>query len=160
MPDRSDRPNILFIFTDQQRADTMACYGNSIINTPNLNALADKSFVFENCYVSSPICTPSRGTIMTGLWPHTHGASKNNIKLDDAVQTIADMLPDDYLKAYYGKWHLGNEVIKQHGFDEWLSIEDQYRAYYTSAQYHDVLSDYHHFLISHGFKPDDESEGN
>ena len=159
MPDRPDHPNILFIFTDQQRADTMACYGNTIINTPNLNALAGKSYVFDNCYVSSPICTPSRGTIMTGLWPHTHGAMKNNIKLDDSVQTIADMLPDDYLKAYYGKWHLGNEVIRQHGFDEWLSIEDQYREYYTDPEYREVLSDYHHFLVANGFKPDTESEG-
>ena len=61
-----DCPNILFIFTDQQRADTMACYGNTLIHTPNLNALADGSFVFENAYVSTPICAPSRSTIMTG----------------------------------------------------------------------------------------------
>ena len=71
-------PNILFIFTDQQRADTMACYGNELIDTPNLNALANRSFVFENAYVSSPICTPSRSTIMTGTWPHTNGCIKNN----------------------------------------------------------------------------------
>ena len=55
-----DRPNLVYIFTDQQRADTMAAYGNDWIQTPNLNRLADDSFVFENAYVSSPICTPSR----------------------------------------------------------------------------------------------------
>ncbi len=157
MPD--GHPNILFIFTDQQRADTMACYGNTLIRTPNLNALASRSFVFENGYVSSPICTPSRATIMTGLWPHTSGCLKNNIHLDPSVPTIADMLPDDYLTAYYGKWHLGNEVIKQHGFDEWVSIEDQYREYYNNPDYLWVMSDYHHFLTNKGYTPDKESEG-
>ena len=159
MPERPEKPNILFIFTDQQRADTMACYGNSMISTPNLNALADGSFVFENGYVSAPICTPSRSTIMTGLWPHVSGCLKNNVRLEDSVQTIADMLPDDYHTAYYGKWHLGNEVIKQHGFDEWLSIEDQYRDYYTDPKYYEVLSDYHHYLIEKGYAPDKESQG-
>ena len=62
----SNKPNLLFIFTDQQRADTMSCYGNDLIETPNLNRFADSSFVFENAYVSTPICTPSRSTIMTG----------------------------------------------------------------------------------------------
>ena len=153
------RPNILFIFTDQQRADTMACYGNDLIRTPNLNALASRSFVFENGYVSSPICTPSRSTIMTGLWPHVSGCLKNNIRLEDSVSTIADLLPQDYRTAYYGKWHLGNEVILQHGFDEWVSIEDQYREYYTEDKHLSVFSDYHHFLMDKGHVPDKESEG-
>ena len=153
------RPNILFIFTDQQRADTMACYGNDLISTPNLNALASRSFVFENGYVSSPICTPSRSTIMTGLWPHVSGCLKNNIRLEDSVSTIADLLPQEYRTAYYGKWHLGNEVILQHGFDEWVSIEDQYREYYTDEEHLSVFSDYHHFLVDRGHVPDKESEG-
>ena len=153
------QPNILFIFTDQQRADTMACYGNDLIETSNLNSLAAGSFVFENGYVSSPICTPSRSTILTGLWPHVNGCLKNNIRLDESVQTIADLLPPEYHTAYYGKWHLGNEVIRQHGFDEWVSIEDQYREYYTAEEHLSVLSDYHHFLVERGHEPDKESEG-
>ena len=63
------KPNLLFIFTDQQRADTLECYGNTRVQAPNLNALAQESFVFENAYVSSPLCTPSRSTILTGLYP-------------------------------------------------------------------------------------------
>ena len=153
------QPNILFIFTDQQRADTMACYGNDLIEAPNLNSLAAGSFVFENGYVSAPICTPSRSTILTGLWPHVNGCLKNNIRLDDSVRTIADLLPHEYHTGYYGKWHLGNEVIRQHGFDEWVSIEDQYRDYYTDDEYLSVFSDYHHFLVERGHEPDKESEG-
>ena len=139
----------------------MACYGNSHIRTPNLNALADGSFVFENAYVSTPICAPSRSTIMTGTWPHTNGLVKNNIPLDPSVQTIAEMLPEEYLTANYGKWHLGDEVIRQHNFDRWVSIEDDsaHRKFYTDPRYLSVFSDYHQFLIENGFKPDMESEG-
>ena len=154
-----EQPNILFIFTDQQRADTMACYGNETIETPNLNALADRSFVFDNAYVSAPICTPSRSTIMTGTWPHTNGCTKNNAPLDPAIPTIADLLPADYRTAYFGKWHLGNEVIRRRGFDEWVSIEDYYRTYYADSGHLDVLSDHHRFLIESGVEPDAESKG-
>lgn len=151
--------NILFLFTDQQRADTMACYGNDRINTPNLNALAHESFVFENAYVSQPICTPSRSSIMTGLYPHATGCIRNNIPLAPAIPTIAGMVPSEYVTAYFGKWHLGNEVIRQHGFDIWLSIEDQYRQYYGEPEYLSTFSDYHEFLLGHGYSPDAESEG-
>ncbi|MBD3240515.1 MAG: sulfatase-like hydrolase/transferase [Chitinivibrionales bacterium] len=53
-------PNLLFIFTDEQRADTMAAYGNTRIHTPNLNRLAGTSTVFDHAYVTQPVCTPSR----------------------------------------------------------------------------------------------------
>ena len=66
----ADRPNIVFIMSDQQRSDTLACYGADYMNVPNLNALADRSFVFQNAYVAQPVCTPARATIMTGLYPH------------------------------------------------------------------------------------------
>ncbi len=61
------RPNLLFIFTDQQRADTMSAYGNDLIQMPSLNSLASQSTVFDRCYVTQPFCTPSRSTIMTAL---------------------------------------------------------------------------------------------
>lgn len=64
-------PNILLFITDQQRSDTMACYGNDWIQTPNMNALASESFVFENPYCTQPVCTPSRATLVTGLYPHS-----------------------------------------------------------------------------------------
>ncbi|MDP6039123.1 MAG: sulfatase-like hydrolase/transferase, partial [Candidatus Latescibacteria bacterium] len=153
------KPNLLFIFTDQQRFDTMRCYGNDFVETPNLNALSESAFVFEHPYVSQPVCTPARSTIMTGLHPHTNGCVNNNIPLREDVPTLAEMVSDDYRCGYFGKWHLGNEVITQHGFDQWMSIEDNYRQYYSKPEYLDILSDYHHFLIRNGFEPDKESHG-
>ena len=153
------RPNLLFIFTDQQRADTLECYGNTLVQAPNLNALARESFVFESAYVSAPLCTPSRSTIMTGLYPHTHGAIANNVPLSSEHKTIAELVSDEYLCAYYGKWHLGDEVVPQRGFKRWLSIEDYYRQYYSRKEYLSRFSDYHHYLVDNGFEPDAESEG-
>ena len=152
-------PNLLFIFTDQQRFDTMACYGNDWIETPNLNALADESFVFERAYVTQPICTPARSSIMTGLYPHTNGCTALNIPLKPETRTIAELVTDDYRRAYYGKWHLGDEIVAQHGFTDWVSVEDLYRRYYSKPEYLTRFSTYHHYLIEQGFSPDVEREG-
>src|SRR6266571_860464 len=84
------RPNLLFILTDQQRRDTLGAYGNSVIRTPNLDALARSSVVFERCYVTQPVCTPSRASIMTGLYPHSHGSWHNDIPLDRAVPILPE----------------------------------------------------------------------
>ena len=130
-----EKPNLLFLWTDQQRADTMGVYGNSKIQVPNLNKLARESAVFQNAYVSQPVCTPSRSTVMTGLWPHQNGCTENNVALRAEIPCLSEMVEDpDYTKAYYGKWHLGDEVFAQHGFDEWVSIEDGYAAHYGPAR--------------------------
>ena len=154
-----DRPNLLLIFTDQQRADTMRCYGNSFVTTPNLDALAARSFVFENAYVSQPVCTPSRSTILTGQWPHTNGCVRNNVALQRETPTLAEMAPANAATGYIGKWHLGDEITAQHGFETWVSIEDYYRAHYSDAADLERRSDYHRFLLDHGFEPNAEKEG-
>ena len=147
-------PNLLLIWTDEQRADTMACYGNTHIQAPNLNRLAELSFVFSNAYCSQPLCTPSRASVLTGMWPHTHGCIANNTPLDAQVHTIAEMV-DGYRCAYYGKWHLGDELLPQHGFEERVGIEDGiYRPYYSRPELLEQRSDYHHYLVNLGFAPD------
>jgi len=107
------KPNLLFLLTDQQRADTLSCYGNDHIQVTSLNALAQECFVFENAYVSQPVCSPSRATMMTGLWPHTCGVPSCNVPLLANVPTIAEHLSDEYATAYMGKWHLGDEIFPQ-----------------------------------------------
>jgi arylsulfatase A-like enzyme len=152
---KSGKPNLLFIWTDEQRADTMTAYGNTKIHAPNLNKLAAESLVFQNAYVTQAVCTPNRSAVMTGLWPHTTGCTKNNIPLPTAIPCLPELLGDpDYRTAYMGKWHLGDEIFAQHGFEEWISMEDGYSAYYSPGRDHSARSDYHHFLVEHGYKPD------
>ncbi len=147
-------PNLLFIFTDEQRYDTMAAYGNRAIAMPNLNRLAAQSVVFDRTYVTQPVCTPSRSSIMTGLYPHTSGCVENNIPLAADVPCLPEMIaPGTYAAAYHGKWHLGDELFPQHGVQEWRSIEDGYDAYYGAGRDRDQRSTYHHWLIEQGLTP-------
>lgn len=149
------RPNLLFIWTDEQRADTMAAYGNTKIHAPNLDKLASESIVFKNAYVTQPVCTPSRSSVMTGLWPHTNGCTTNNVPLAKEVHCLPELITDrQYRTAYMGKWHLGDEIFTQHGFEEMVSIEDGYARYYGPGRDRTQRSDYHHFLIANGYKPD------
>ena len=152
------RPNIVFMFSDQQRYDTMACYGADYLEIPNLNALADQSFVFQNAYVSQPVCTPARATIMSGLYPHTAGPIVNQINLPDDVKVISEMISDDYYKGYMGKWHLGNDIERQHGFNVWRSTEDSHGSGYTHTQLNNETSTYTEYLISKGHTPDKQGD--
>jgi arylsulfatase A-like enzyme len=100
---RKDKPNLLFIWTDQQRPDTMAVYGNSKIHAPNLNRFASESTVFQRQYVTQPVCTPSRSSVMTGLWPHGNGCTENNIPLGEKTPCFPEILADsDYRTGYFG----------------------------------------------------------
>jgi arylsulfatase A-like enzyme len=154
---RTEKPNLLFIWTDQQRADTMKVYGNHKIDVPNFNKLAGQSIVFENAYVTQPVCTPSRSSVMTGLWPHTNGCTENNIPLRSDTPCLPEIINDpDYRTGYFGKWHLGDEVFAQHGFEEWESIEDQYSDYFSEGKDRSKVSSYSDYLLSLGYSPDGE----
>ena len=154
--------NLLFIFTDEQSRDTLRTYGNRQISTPNLDALAADSVIFENAYVTQPVCTPSRSALLTGLYPHTNGCTENNIPLSLDTPCFPELDDfSDYRVGYIGKWHLGDEVYPQHGFDTWISIEDGYEEYCSSGRDRCRRSDYHRFLEDRGFEPDTTNgEGN
>lgn len=150
---KSTAPNLLLLWTDEQRPDTMRCYGNEIIRTPHLDRLAETSFVFDHAYCTQPVCTPSRASILTGLWPHTHRCTKNNTPLPKDYPTLAEML-SGYHSAYYGKWHLGDEIVAQRGFTEWKSFEDgAYRPFFSRPELLELRSDYHHYLSALGYPP-------
>ena len=147
--------NLLFLWTDQQRFDTMKAYGNDKIKTPNLNKLTDESIVFKRAYVTQPVCTPARSSVMTGLYPHASGCVENNIPLKRETKTVPELINDpEYKTAYMGKWHLGDEVFPQHGFDEWYAIEDGYHRFYSEGRDKNIKSAYHHWLIGRGIQPD------
>jgi arylsulfatase len=103
----SKRPNILLICTDQQRVDTLGCYGNEIVSTPNIDRLANESALFENAFVQSPICSPSRGSFLTGRYPRTTGLRQNGQIMPPTEKPISRLAADaGYLTGLVGKFHL------------------------------------------------------
>ena len=153
-----NRPNLLFIYTDEQAINTLAAYGNNQIDMPNLNKLAGQSVVFDQTYVTQSVCTPSRSTLLTGLYPHTNGCTENNIPLRSETLCLPEMLTEgEYATGHIGKWHLGDELFAQHGFDEWISIEDNYNEFFSEGRDENATSSYHDFLIKNGLKPENGS---
>lgn len=152
-----DKPNLLFIMSDQRRADTMAAYGNSGYQVPAINRFASECVLFEHAYCTQPLCTPSRSSMMTGTWPHQNGCVHNNVALRQDAMTLPELLADpDYRTGYFGKWHLGDEIFAQHGFQEWRSIEDGiYENFYSPGRDKNARSTYDHFLRRSGYEPDD-----
>lgn len=103
-----DRPNIVFFFTDDQTTSTIGCYGNPIVQTPNLDALAEGGVRFENAFVSHSICWVSRTTILSGLTGRSYGTPGNHEQArPKAVETLySDILRENgYRTGYFGKWH-------------------------------------------------------
>jgi arylsulfatase len=149
------KPNLLVLLPDQQRRDTLACYGGIKVHAPNLNKLASQSVIFEHAYVTHPVCTPSRSSLHTGTWPHANGCISNQTALPRKFLCLPEMIGDgDYRAAYFGKWDLGDELVAQHGFEEWISIEDGYFETAAGNGQIEGQSDYGKFLLSKGYKVD------
>jgi arylsulfatase A-like enzyme len=106
---RGDRPNFLFFIADQLRWDHLGCYGNPIVKTPAIDALAAKGFASDAFFVASPICMPNRATLFTGRMPSVHGVRHNGIPLSLDATTFVEMLRRaGYATALVGKSHLQN----------------------------------------------------
>ena len=74
---KADRPNVVFILTDDQRWDQMSCAGHKFLKTPNLDRIAAEGAYFENMFVTTSLCSPSRASFLSGLYAHTHGVVNN-----------------------------------------------------------------------------------
>ena len=126
------RPNIIVVMTDQQRRDSLGFYGNEFCRSPNLDALADESIVFDHGYTPYPLCTPARASMWTGVMPHMHGVIQNIYGEADAFASRSkikrtvfhDLHDGGYLTGYIGKWHLG-EARPEGAFDVWDSFNSQ-----------------------------------
>ncbi len=115
------RPNILYIFTDQQHAGAMSCAGNPYLHTPALDSIAARGVRFTRAYCTHPICTPSRASMWTGRYPHEVGVDANGQGIDErfrAMELGTVLAGAGYDCAYGGKWHVptGHRVDEGHGF--------------------------------------------
>lgn len=123
------RPNILFVFTDQQQAFGMSCAGMAGVATPAMDALAARGVRFARTYSFQPLCTPSRTSILTGRPPRVFGTRVNNLtpRVPDGTPTVGRLLADaGYDTAYVGKWHVPLAATNSalHGFATMRDISD------------------------------------
>lgn len=139
-------PNIVLILTDNQSAWTLGCYGNPDIRSPNIDGLASDGMLFERCFSSNAVCSPTRATLLTGLIPSQHGvhsylAAGSPQMGPDAHSTIAEFrtLPKILSEAGYtcglcGKWHLGDNLKPQEGFTYWVTMPTGHTRTFYSAE--------------------------
>ena len=148
-----DRPNILWICTDQQRADLLGCYGSSAARTPNLDALAAGGVTFTNAYCQSPICSPSRGSFMTGRYPQTCRLRQNGQALPaDEVLVTRRFRDAGYRCGLAGKLHLSpcSPVVVGGGAE--ARLDDGYEVFHWHHD-HWVWSEYGEFARAKGVDP-------
>lgn len=136
------RPNVLFIFPDQMQARAMGCAGHPDVRTPHLDRLAAEGTRFTHAVANCPVCTPSRGTILTGRYPLAHGAASNDLPLREDVPAFGDLFAAaGWRTGYVGKWHLDGVPRarftppgpRRHGFQDWAAWNCSHQ--YFRAQY-------------------------
>ena len=120
------RPNFLFVMTDDQRYDAMSCAGNRVLKTPNMDRIAEGGVRFTDAFVTNALCSPSRATIVTGLYSHTHGVTTNGgatHHLRPNQVTFPMLLQQSgYYTALVGKWHIASAPT---GFDHYCMLPGQ-----------------------------------
>jgi arylsulfatase A-like enzyme len=176
----ADRPNLVFVFSDQQSWDMLGCYGNPDVRTPNLDQLATEGVRFNHCIANSPVCTPYRSILMSGQHPLGTGGFQNDLRiLPGQGNYLGERLRDaGYHMGYYGKWHLyGGERNRgipagpyRYGFDHEFLVNnctlvfDAERAYYwdQSGEHKQLYGDWEpysqtrqamEFIDRHGDQP-------
>ena len=139
------RPNVLVVFTDQQRWDTVGCYGNPMDLTPNLDRMAERGVTFQHAFTCQPVCGPARASLQTGKYATKVGVWKNHIPLPEGERTLAHHFKEaGYRVGYIGKWHLaatGEKPVPPElrgGYDFWEAADV---LEFTSHPYDTVLYD-------------------
>jgi N-acetylglucosamine-6-sulfatase len=123
----ADRPNILFVLTDDQRWDFMGCAGHPYLETPNMDRLAREGSRFAQAFATTSLCSPSRASFLTGEYARMHGVTNNNYEFNFGRHpTFAEHLQKaGYDTAYVGKWHMGWSDRWRPGYGTWISFEGQ-----------------------------------
>src|SRR5688500_6576162 len=126
----AERPNILFIMSDDHAYQAISAYGSNRNQTPHIDRIAAEGIRFDRCYVTNSICGPSRATILTGKYSHKNGFYDNESRFDGSQTTLPKLLQKaGYQTAVIGKWHLVSEPT---GFDHWDILPGQ-GDYYRPA---------------------------
>jgi N-acetylglucosamine-6-sulfatase len=122
-------PNLVVILVDDLRWDELGCTGHPFAATPNIDRIAREGILFGNAFCTTPLCSPVRASLLTGLYTHRHGILDNINRSEQShrLLTFPRVLHDEagYETAYVGKWHMGNDDTARPGFDFWVSMKGQ-----------------------------------
>ncbi len=143
------KPNIIFIITDQQRFDTINALGAPWMHTPNLDRLVREGTSFTNCYATSPLCSPSRASLFTGMYPHAHGVYSNFQKWEPTwVRWLADA---GYHCVNIGKMHT-NPYDVPGGFHQRIVVENKDRPMFLDEHERAYYDDWDRALRARGIE--------
>jgi arylsulfatase A-like enzyme len=152
----SERPNIIVFFTDQQRWDTLGCYGQPLPVTPNLDQMAAEGVRFERAFTCQPVCGPARASLQTGKYAAEVGCYRNDIALPLGEKTIAHWLSEaGYEVGYIGKWHLAS-TGPEHNYRTRAIPPERRGGYKDFWLASDVLEHTSHGYDGHMFNADME----
>ena len=120
---------MVVILVDDMRWDEMRIAGHPFIETPNMDRLAREGARFTNAFATTPLCSPSRGSLLTGQYPHTNGIIDNTARPSHALPVFPLALQKaGYRTAFFGKWHMGTDDSPRPGFDHWVAMPGQGEA--------------------------------
>ena len=125
------KPNVIFVFADQLRAQALGCYGDKQARTPNIDRLASEGARFTNAISTWPVCSPFRAMLLTGRYPMSNGVVYNEYPIWDGQTCVADVFKaQGYATGYIGKWHLNGGISdtlpgRRLGFDYWMPAQAQ-----------------------------------
>ncbi len=123
------RPNIVFVLVDDMRWDDLGVGGHPFIETPHMDRLAGEGARFTNAFATTPLCSPSRASFLTGQYPHTNGIVDNTARPSHDLPVFPKALQQaGYRTGFFGKWHMGNDDSPRPGFDHWVAMPGQGEA--------------------------------
>ena len=129
--DAGARPNIVVVLVDDLRWDELGCMGHPFVKTPHIDRIAREGATFSNAFATTPLCSPVRASLLTGLYAHAHGIvdNTNRSQRSHRLKTFPlELQRSGYETGYVGKWHMGNDPTPRPGFDYWVSIKGQGRT--------------------------------